>query len=150
MRKVEKYYPLVASLIAGLVAMCIFLRYPSLRVPAKELLKSEFLSVIVTIETTLFGFLLAILAILLQLKGPVMNRIKKWNRFSELVSYSKSAVMSCALTLMFATMLILWSKWIEGYDNQYLIVTLWSTTLAYNILATYRFVSIFYVIAKSS
>lgn len=145
MRKVEKYYPLVLSLFAGCATMCVCLCYPSLLVLAKELLKSEFLSIIVTIETTLFGFLLAILAIVLQLKGTVIDRIKRYNRFPDLINYNKASVAGCALTLVFATMLILFDKWMCCAP----VVALWIGLLVYNILSTYRFVSIFYVIAKS-
>lgn len=53
-----------------------------------------------------FGFLLAVLALLLQITSPAMQRIIESNRFEELINLNKKAVIASAILSILALLYI--------------------------------------------
>lgn len=149
-RNFEKYYPQFFTILSILVISVLMFKMPFANELKNEMLKPDFLSLIVTVETTLFGFLLAILAIVLQLNNKTVELIKKYNRYNELLSYSKQSVKSCFWVVILTSIIILFHKMFDGSVFSIIIFIFWLASLIYNFLCTYRFVHIFYEISKSN
>lgn len=149
-RNFEKYYPLFFTIVGLLVISILMFKIPFAKTIREEMLKPDFLSLIVTIETTLFGFLLAVLAIVLQLNNKTIELIKKYDRYNELITYSKQSVMSCVWVIILTSVIILFNKILGDNISAIIIFILWIASLIYNVLCTYRFVHIFYDIARSN
>lgn len=147
-RTLEKYYPIALTLLSVPVIYLIMCKVPFAQVVRDEILKFEFLSLVITIEVTLFGFLLAVLAIVLQMGNRAIEIIKKHNRFNELINYNKMSVLSCIWVVVFTSTLILLNKYLGDGVPAKIIFTIWISSIFYNALSTYRFVTIFYKLSK--
>src|SRR5690606_11272379 len=74
----------------------------------------EFLNTFITVEATLFGFLLTVLSIILQMNNKGIEKLREHNRYGQLISFGKHAVMSSLLVLMFSIVIILLKGGIES------------------------------------
>lgn len=149
-RNIEKFYPLILTIVGTIVIITLMHHITFFENLKEGMIKPDFLSLIVTVETTLFGFLLAIFAIILQMDNKIMELIKQNNRFTELIGYSKQSVLSCFLVIVFTSNIILFNDLIINNTFTEISFILWITSILYNFLCTYRFVHIFYNITKSS
>lgn len=65
---------------------------------------SSFLDKVISICSTLFGFLLAILTLLLQGNSPTVNAMKLHGSYNRLINFNKitvlSAILTCTLSLI--------------------------------------------------
>lgn len=148
-RRFEKYHPVVFAIVFISIVILLENKLTTFYNLIGEATETEFLTIIITLESTLFGFLLAVLAIILQLKGKVVALIRKHDRFNELISYNKNSVYSCAWVIVLSSVLILLNKTDHTEKLTYLASTALLPTLIYNFFAIKRFLSIFYYIAKS-
>lgn len=68
------------------------------------ILEANFLDKVISISSTLFGFLLAILTLILQGNSPTVNRMKLHGSYSRLITFNKftviSAIVACVLSLL--------------------------------------------------
>lgn len=110
-----------------------------------KLLTQDFLALIISVECTLFGFLLAVLALLLQLNNKAIELIVKFNRFPDLIRFSKCAIYS-SLLVVGITLIIIITKDLIPSNNWFYYF--WGWLLVYNVCSVVRFVIIFYVIAS--
>lgn len=109
-----------------------------------KLLSRDFLTLIISIECTLFGFLLAVLALLLQLNNKAIELIVKYNRFPDLIRFSKFAIYSSLLIVCISLILIVTKDLISSHWIYYI----WGWLVVYNIGSVVRFVKIFYGLAS--
>lgn len=148
-RNFERIYPLLFSSI-GLIAYRFIPKGLFLISLNHKFTSIEFLYTFITVEATLFGFLLTVLSIILQMNNKGVKILKEKNRYGELISFGKSAVVSSLILLIISLLLIL----LEGNDiASKLIKTLQiilGTVTVYNVLSTIRFTNIFFVLSKSN
>lgn len=100
-----------------------------------------------------FGFLLAVLALLLQANNPALARIKDSGQFSSLINLNKKAVLASGLLLIIAlTHIGLDLSSLKDYLFEIsaikLINSVCLSLLVYQLIIVYLFLDIFYFIAK--
>lgn len=146
----EYYYPFVVSIGVVLIVIFWLSNFSTFRVIVHKLLVDSVLTQIITIEATLFGFLLAVLALILQMNNKLVDTLKEFGRFKDLILFSKKAVYSTFFVIALA-ILILLIKDLQLIKTIKLIVYYgYGYTMTYNLLATFRFVRIFFILANSN
>lgn len=143
----EKLYPYVFSLV--IEGVFIFM-------PSKEsfhiIFTEKLISSVFTISGIIFGFLLTVLALLVQANNPTMKRVRFQGRFNELISYNKQAVFSSLICLAFSTALLTidsLDKAFLCYDKNFFWVPfLYSFSVLIMIFNTFRYTDIFYTLIK--
>lgn len=143
----EKWYP---SLIALFATVCFYI-FDTEDIK-KVLFTKEIMNTCITISGILFGFLLTILALLLQSESKAIELIKKYNRFGELIHYNRIAVYSSALSLILSFVLLIIiglsitkSHWIIALD---ILKVIWLYFTLATMTKTYRYIDIFYTLIK--
>lgn len=143
----ESYYPIVLSTVITIIFFCFCPDVIAVKVFTKDII-----TVTITITGILFGFLLTVLALLMQSDSKSMKLIKVYGRFGELVKFNKRAVYSSALSLLLSlAFLIINDLKPEVYLQVCLLEIfkwLWFFVVTATILKTYRYVDIFYNLIK--
>ena len=143
----ESYYPVILSAILTMIFFFLC------RIPLKEkVFSKEIISVTINITGILFGFLLTVLALLLQSDSKSLKLIKVYGRFGELIKFNKSAVYASALSLILSLIFLIFIDlkpekcfYIYLYES---FKWFWFFILMTTILKTYRYVDIFYNLIK--
>lgn len=116
----------------------------------------KFVDKAVDVSSISFGFLLAVLALLLQTNTDKINIIKQSGRFSELINFNKKAVIASAITAILALVYV----GLKLYENSAVINfhpntaiktvadTIFFACFAYQIVLVYLFLDLFYFIIK--
>lgn len=146
---IEKYYPIVISLVLTIAVFFWLSSIPVIREILRKLLSENCLAQIITIEVTLFGFLLAVLTIILQMENKMIEILKQYNRFDDLVCYAKSAIYSSFFIIFLAVIIIVIKDISLPFVTKSIIYYLFGCFFTYNILSTFRFVKIFFLLARS-
>ncbi len=143
----ENYYPLFISIIITLVFY-----FGCKSTVRTKIFSKEIISVTITISGILFGFLLTILALLMQSDNNSMKLIKVYGRFGELIKFNKRAVYSSALSLILSLifLVVIDTEPIKCFYIHLfeLFKWLWFFVLVMTILKTFRYVDIFYSLIK--
>lgn len=104
-----------------------------------------------------FGFLLAVLALLLQSTGPGMQRITTGGKFPELIKYNKKVVIASALLALFALLYLSFNMHdisacalkdcasIKKYVDAFSL-----SLLVYQVSELFLFLGLFYEIIKQT
>jgi hypothetical protein len=100
-----------------------------------------------------FGFLLAVLALLIQGNNPALERIKKSGQFPHLIMLNKKAVLASGLLVVISFLYLgfkLDKTTIEyvKFDCNNLINSAFLGVLIYQLLVVFSFIDIFYFIIK--
>lgn|GEM_PF-4347829 len=139
---IEYWYPYVVSW-----GMCllfyIFRDELFVRDLSSKIFRHEFLSLIITIESVLFGFLLTILSLVIQMDNKAVKALKESNKFVDLIGFCKSTLSMSFLTVLVSLLLILFSQ------NLFLSI-MWIFFFFSSMFTLFRFVRIFFVLAESS
>ncbi|MCC8145683.1 MAG: hypothetical protein LIO93_04420 [Bacteroidales bacterium] len=148
LNSVEKYGPMAFSLILTLASI-LFICNDFIRSIAIRALEFDVLSLIITIESILFGFILTVLALIMQLKNnKALEAIRSANRYTDLIKFNKSAAYSCFFTILFTFILILLSSRVF-YSIFYLgFILVWEYTFLMSLFTNLRFMMIFFQIAQ--
>lgn len=144
----EKYLPVISALVVvGLNYQFEF---------SQKLDMGKFVDKAIDISSISFGFLLAVLALLLQTNNSKIERIKVAGRFSELISFNKKAVSASALLAIISLFYV--SSNLQTYNCQLANFSTLSCTsiadlvffavFAYQISVVYLFLDLFYFIIK--
>jgi hypothetical protein len=150
LKYVEIWYPFCLSLIITTMSFFWFSKYITFNLICIKLVSDSVLSVLITIQSALFGFFLTILALLLQMNNKAINMVKEFEKFPDLVRFSKKAVYS-SLIVIFISIFILLTKNVPiDRDFKTLTYYFFGFILLYNTLSSYRFVGVFYLLAKSN
>jgi len=110
---------------------------------SSKIFRHEFLSLIITIESVLFGFLLTILSLVIQMDNKAVKALKESNKFVDLIGFCKSTLSMSFLTVLVSLLLILFSQ------NLFLSI-MWIFFFFSSMFTLFRFVRIFFVLAESS
>jgi hypothetical protein len=146
----ELYYPLILSLVVVLITYFWLSKNIVFKGIVNKILLDSTLSLIISTEATLFGFLLAVLALILQMNNKLIQAIKEAARFNDLISFSKKAVYA-SFTVVVITIIILLIKDILIIKMiKDFVFYLWGFSIIYSILSAFRFVKIFFMLANSN
>lgn len=149
-KRIENYYPITISILS------IFMYYffLSSNKPAHSIIiriiDDNLISVIITIYSALFGFLLTILALIYQMNNKMLDLVKEFDRFKDLIKYSKLSVYSSIAVVVFGIIIYITSKSELYIDIIRGIRYTYGFLIIYSFLTTMRFVNIFFLIAKSN
>lgn len=154
MLRINKYtellYPLILSLVVVLICYFWLKNNILFNGIASKMLTENILSLIISIEATLFGFLLAVLALILQMNNKLIEAIKNLSRFNDLISFCKRAVYA-SFTVVVLTIIILLVKDILILKIvKTIFYYLWGFSFIYSFLSAFRFVKIFFMLANSN
>lgn len=107
---------------------------------------SGFLDKVISISSTLFGFLLAILTLILQGNSATVSAMKRHGSYSRLIKFNKSTVISAIITCTLSLLLSFCSTEIRVVSNEILffIATLNFGIFMSIIVNTVIFTLIFY------
>lgn len=109
---------------------------------------------IITISTTIFGFLLTVLTIIVQSSGDTVNEMRKHKSYGRLINYNKKVVFLSGLICLFSVYLFfLVDKMSKSPDLSnigftQLLVAVHAGVLVTLLFDTFIFVLIFYLIIK--
>lgn len=100
-----------------------------------------------------FGFLLAVLALLLQGDNGVINRIRASGKFKDLINLNKKAVLASGFLVVFALVYIALNLDEIRKHLEYVIImrvadSFFLAVLIYQLLVVLFFLDIFYFIIK--
>lgn len=147
----EKIYPSAVSLLlllGGFVLTRAGLIPPAALASVKEkILSPGFLDTLVTVESILLGFLLAVFALVLQSGSPAIDELKRANRFRELIAYNRNAVIHSFLTVVLTLLVTLLLEPLPACARS-LLLYLWLFSTLTSLLSTFRFLDIFYALIK--
>ncbi|OAV63602.1 hypothetical protein Barb6XT_03104 [Bacteroidales bacterium Barb6XT] len=114
-----------------------------------KVLEFDPLSSIINVESILFGFILTVLTLLMQLDNKSMRTIKEYGRYPQLIGFNKTAAYSSFFAIAFTLVLILYPNGIDLSSPYCLsLFYAWEFVIALSFLSTYRFMRIFFIIAK--
>jgi hypothetical protein len=77
------------------------------------MLNITFLDKVISISSTLFGFLLAILTLILQGNSPTVTAMKRHGSYNRLINFNKSTVISALITCVLSLLLTFCSSLIS-------------------------------------
>lgn len=146
---IENTFPGFIAIIISVLFFTVFSKYPFFVDFTSKLLSDPILTLIITIESALFGFLLTILALIFQMNNKMVEIIKEFDRFKDLVRFSKEAVYSSLATILFSLIILIFVTPDTNYVFARITKYFFGIALVYNALSTIRFVEIFYMLAKS-
>lgn len=69
--------------------------------------EKDFFDKVITITTTLFGFLLAVLTLVIQSSSPTVTMMKKHGSYKRLINYNKTIVLLSAIVCFISLVLLL-------------------------------------------
>lgn len=113
--------------------------------------EKDFFDKVIAITTTLFGFLLAVLTLIIQSNSPTVTMMKKHGSYKRLINYNKTIVLLSAVVCFFSLVLLLGrEKLITDYLETLKYMGLMNFFLfAWTCFDTFVFVLIFYKIILS-
>ena len=115
-----------------------------------KMITDDTLGLIITVEATIFGFLLAVLALVLQMDNKMMKLIKEYNRYNELIDYCKKAIYASFFVIVISIVVLLIKDTSVAELAKTVSNYLLSFFLIYSLFASLRFVKIFFILAKSN
>jgi len=149
-KHITMVYPFVLSCVFILYALFIGSNNLVFIVIAKKVLSENILTLIITIQSALFGFFLTILALLLQMNNKAIDLVKEFGRFNEVVRYSRKAVYSSLIVVVVTVIILITKNIYFDHTIKEIMHYTFGFILFYNALSSFRFVNIFYLLAKSN
>lgn len=147
---IELYYPLTVSVIGVLIFYFWLSKNDLLNGLITKILLDSTLSLIISTEATLFGFLLAVLALILQMNNKLIQTIKEYGRFNDLVSFCKRSVYASFAVVVLSLIILLVKDILLIHIVKTIFYYLWGFSLIYSLLSAFRFVRIFFFLANSN
>lgn len=144
----EQIYPSFISIVIVIILHMTLKEELLSRIYSEKILSTS-----ITLTGVLFGFLLTVLALLLQSDNKSIALMKDYNRFNELINYNKKAVYSAGLCfILSAIYLIIFDITFINKVSLFslcLFKVIWLFVLCNTIFKTYRYIDIFYTLIKS-
>lgn len=143
MGKIEKIYPYLLSSIV-IFFIFVFNNNEDVISIQKKILDKDILNIIITIESILFGFLMTVLSLIVQMNNKAIELIKTLGRYNDLINYSKASIYGALMVVLVSFIIILKPErpnTVLSYICIYLMV--------FSLLSLFRFVHIFFKLAKS-
>lgn len=141
---IEKFMGLGIGLLAG----CLSYKYWGF---CSFICSTNFFDKVITISTTLFGFLLTVLTLIIQSTSPVILQMKQHGSYKRLILFNKNIVLLSATVCIISLILNSTSeKLLAESLNLLRILSLINFALfIWSIVDTFIFVFIFYRILTS-
>lgn len=146
-KSLEYYIEKYSGILLGLV-LAIFTYIYWDKIFAK-LLSKDFLDKAISISTTLLGFLLAVLTLIIQSTSQAVQRIRENTGYKRLIAFNKSIVYCSALVCLLSLVLFLLFPYPTNTYIHTLIILGNCLNIAFftkMIIDTGFFLSIFYII----
>lgn len=141
---IEKYLGLLIGSILGLFSIkfwgvCSFI------------CGNDFFDKSITISTTLFGFLLTVLTLIVQSNSPIITDMKRHGSYKRLILFNKSTVLLSAIVCFISLILICSKDKLKELDVHALSIPSWINFVLFiwSLVDTFIFVFIFYKILIS-
>lgn len=142
---IERYYPHVLAFSSTLlVYLCRKTEF--IMHIVNKLFEPEVLNLYITIQSIIFGFLLTVLAMSEQSSSKAIELLRSDGRIKELFKYNKTAVYSSCICIIFALFFVVTEGYVFPNIMYQLILGLFSFIINFNILATFRYLRIFYLL----
>jgi len=145
---IEKYYPF---LLTVLYSIFVFSNFGSTLISkyindVQTIFDiRDFVTLIVTVESILFGFLLTVLALTMQSESKSIALLKEADRFKDLLIYNKLAVYFSLISVVLSIAIYLDPNKIP---NQYYI-SIWFGVSILSLLLSLRYVRLFFMLVKN-
>lgn len=136
---IEKLSGYISAVILMYFSFCYWEKF--------EFIKNvNFLDKIISITTTLFGFLLAILTLIIQSNSPTINKMKSHGSFKRLILLNKMTVLTSIINCIYSLILSFSVKIIEikSFTLLKILTTLNVGIFSFVIVNTLLFTIIFY------
>jgi len=140
MKYFEKYYPLLVAVLLVLIA------YKLNNWRNFNLFQKSILDIDITIGAVIFGFLLTMLGILSQTNNQVLEFLKKHDRYKDFIGYNKEAVALSSVTAVYSLAILIILEVNQDCSLSFVLEAFWAGLNISMLLATYRFVSLFYLL----
>lgn len=144
MKYLERFYPICLSLLF-IVFIFLFRDSAFIISVSKKLFTENILSLVITIESILFGFLMTVISLIIQMNNKAIDAIKQLGRYKDLLNFARFSIYSSILVIFFSLFYILTEQSIGS-----IIYYVWFLFFIYSALSLYRFIHIFFVVAKST
>ena len=97
---IEKFGGLTLAILLTIVAYCYWSFFSFIT-------EKDFFDKVIAITTTLFGFLLAVLTLIIQSSSPTVTMMKKHGSYKRLINYNKTIVLLSAIVCFVSLVLLL-------------------------------------------
>ncbi len=138
----------LAGLIIGFVVIFLFFKFWH---HGSFISNSQFLDKLITISTTLFGFLLTVLTLIVQSESEAVKKMKAHGSYSRLINFNKSIVLLSGFVCLLSLFLSFCSELLKCKSE--LLLKLFATinlgAFIWVIVDTLIFTLIFYKILLS-
>lgn len=106
----------------------------------------SFFDKLITISTTLFGFLLTVLTLIIQSSSPLVIKMKKYGSYKRLITYNKAIVILCVVICLFSLVLNCTRNILNDHGFVYLALpsAINFALFLWSLINTIIFVLIFY------
>lgn len=133
----------LSGYISGIIVMSISFYYWEI---FKFIIEANFLDKIISITTTLFGFLLAILTLIIQSNSPTIIKMKNHGSFKRLILLNKLTVITSIINCIYSLILSFTKTIIETKSHILLkiLTTINLGIFTFVIINTLIFTIIFY------
>lgn len=146
----ELYYPITLSLAVAFISCFWLSKNIVFKGIINKILLDSTLSLIISIEATLFGFLLAVLALILQMNNKLIQTIKEYGRFNDLISFCKRAVYASFTVVVLSIIILLIKDILIIKLIKTFVFYFWGFSIIYSLLSAFRFVKVFFMLANSN
>ncbi|WP_379090707.1 hypothetical protein [Pedobacter sp. UC225_65] len=140
----EKYLAIILSLLIG----ALNYKFQFSKCIDMEKLADKAIDV----SSISFGFLLAVLALLLQTQTPKLDRIKSAGKFGELVGLNRRAVISSSIVAIVSLLYVSINLGLTNFQHNINISILFDSfiliTAIYLVIVVYQFLDLFYFLIK--
>jgi hypothetical protein len=140
----EKYLAIMLSLLIGILNY----KFQFSKCIDMEKLADKAIDV----SSISFGFLLAVLALLLQTQTPKLDRIKSAGKFGELVGLNRRAVVSSSIVAIVSLLYVSVNIGLTNFQYNINIAILFDSfilvTAIYLVIVVYQFLDLFYFLIK--
>ncbi|UKJ07920.1 hypothetical protein [Solitalea lacus] len=139
----EKYGPLLLSTVIT-VSTAYFQLY-------KKMDLEKLLDKSIDFSAICFGFLIAVLTLILQSDSSSVKKLKEFNKFNDLIKYNKIAVLLSAIVSVAAILLLSTKGMIESFCLvKTILYNLLIFLLSWQVIEVFKFLRLFYLIILSA
>ena len=97
---IEKYIGIVLGSVIGL---CLYFHW----FEGSVLLKEKYYDLVIKLSVSIFGFLLTILALIVNSSSPAVTTMRESKDYPRLIEYNRAAVFLCFLIIIFSVIMYL-------------------------------------------
>lgn len=97
---IERYFGIIFGIIIG---FCLYYQW----FEGSALLKEKYYDLVIKLSASIFGFLLTILALIVNSSSPAVTMMRESKDYPRLIEYNRAAVFLCFLIIIFSVVMYL-------------------------------------------